>query len=65
MAAMNVYVPPDLRQRMRQFDSKVNWSRVAAAAFEREVEAQERLRKSEAAFVGSLVDVYRRCQRLA
>lgn len=34
---MHVYVAPALRKRMRDYDDKINWSRVAAKAFEQAI----------------------------
>ena len=34
---MNIYVSPELRERMREFDAVINWSHVASAAFEAEM----------------------------
>lgn len=35
---MNVYVSPELRERMREFDAVINWSQVASTAFEVAIE---------------------------
>ena len=37
MARINVSVPDGLKERMSVLDSRVNWSEVAQAAFEREI----------------------------
>jgi post-segregation antitoxin (ccd killing protein) len=37
MARINVSVPDSLKERMSALDSRVNWSEVAQAAFEREI----------------------------
>lgn len=35
---MNISLPDGLRQRMQPFDDRANWSAIAAAAFQREVD---------------------------
>src|SRR6476620_501940 len=61
MARINVSVPDSLKERMSALDSRVNWSEVAQAAFEREIikhnfevknmeQVIERLRASKTAF---------------
>ena len=42
---MNIYVSDSLRDRMRRFDNRLNWSQIAAAAFERALDDIERLDK--------------------
>ncbi len=31
---MNIYVSPELRDKMKEYDAVINWSKVAASAFE-------------------------------
>ena len=62
MARINLSIPDSLKDRMSALDSRVNWSEVAQAAFEREIvnhnfevnnmeQVIERLRASKTAFV--------------
>jgi hypothetical protein len=38
---MNVYVSPELRELMRHYDKRVNWSDVATNAFKEEMARQD------------------------
>ena len=31
---MNIYIAPDLRERMREFQGRISWSKIASAAIE-------------------------------
>lgn len=41
MMRMNLSIPSELRDRMRAFDDRVNWSKIAADAFRAQVERME------------------------
>jgi hypothetical protein len=40
---LNIYVAEELRDRMRRFDNRLNWSQIASVAFERAVDDAEQL----------------------
>lgn len=47
MPSVHIYVDADLRARMDALSGKVNWSRVAAEAFERELDRREVLGRED------------------